>query len=504
MSESIFVDPVRAPYFAPVFIPTLPSLHLSDDERALISKLQMRGWRQRYWMELTDTYYRGMQVIQDLGIAIPPELNSNLRTIVGWPRIAVDPYVERLAVDCFRLPGETEADQDLADLWAENGMDAELPLAITDALAMSRGWFTVGSPDEPGDAAEICVESPLNISAAWDVRTAEPKEVLQSYWLDDRRHAALYLPNQTIHIGEDDDGIWQIVDRDVHNFGRCPVIRMANMPRSDNRDGVSSITPELMSIVDGACRTLLGLEVAREFYSVPQKYILGATEADFQNPDGTPKSAWATYISHVLAIESDDQGNQPTVGQFKAYDPSAFTKVMEMYAAQAAGILAAEPQDLGLYTQGNPVSADAKQVSESRRDRRSGRMGAVFGVSLKKTVQMAVRFMNNGDLPDKFRRIAVDWVDPRIPNFSAAADGVSKLVNEGVWVAWSDVTLKKSGLNAVERMQMQKDREKDQAQQVLQEIGSEVEAKLIRTATSLEKEGAPAPVPGVPAAPAAP
>lgn len=493
MTQSVFVDPVRAPYFSPVYIPALPSLNLSDAERVIISKLQMRAWRQRYWMELTDSYYRGMQVIQDLGIAIPPELSGQLRTIVGWPRIAVDPFVERLGVDCFRLAGETEGDQDLEDLWLGAGMDAEQSLAYTDALVMGRSWLLMGSPLEDGDPAEICVESPLNISAAWDVRSAEPTQVLQSYWLDDRRHAALYLPEQTVHIGEDDNGVWQITDRDVHDFGFCPAVRMANMPRSDNRDGVSAITAELMSIVDAVCRTLLGLTVASELYSVPQKYLLGAAQSAFQDADGNALSAWQTYISHVLAIERDEAGEYPTVGQFKAYDPSVYTKVIEMYASQAAGILGAPPQDLGLYTQGNPVSAEAAQVSEGRRDRRADRMGAIFGVPLRKAMQMALRFMNGGELPAKYERIAVDWQDPRILNFTGMADGLQKLESSSIIPARSDVTRKRAGFNAVERAQLRKDDATplNQAQELVQEAGTAVEDKAIRALNSLAVEAAP-------------
>src|SRR3954463_10516623 len=112
------------PSFASVYIPELPSLNLSAEERATISRLQMRTWRQRQWMQLTDAYYRGMQVIQSLGIAVPPELDG-LRVIIGWPKIAVDPFVERMAIDSYRLANSTTADQTLTDVMLANGFEAE-------------------------------------------------------------------------------------------------------------------------------------------------------------------------------------------------------------------------------------------------------------------------------------------------------------------------------------------------------------------------------------------
>ena len=494
MTEA-FDDVVAPLRFSPVFIPELASLGLSEDERAIISKLQARMWRQRYWMELTDAYYRGMQIVQDLGIAMPPELSGKLRAIVGWPRIGIDPYVERLGIDAFTLRGEDSPDDTLQMLWDENGMDAEQSLAFTDALVMGRAWFTLGSRptyDGTNDTVpDICVESPLNISVAWDVRSALPKELLQSYWLDNRRHAALYLPAQTIYVGEDDNGVWQLVDRDQHGMGWIPAARLAHAPRANNRDGTSAITPELMYHVDAASRALLNMEVAGEFYSIPQKYILGATEADFKNADGTTKTAWQTYISHVLAIDpSDDDalGEQKvTVGQFKAYDPSVYTTPLEFHASQASGILGAPAQDLGLYTQGNPVSAEAAQVSEGRRDRRARRMAKMFTPTARTVMQMGVRWLNKGALPPQYRNLVVEWSAPEIPNFTGTSDGINKLVAAGVWEATSDVTRKRSGLNAAERARMAKDT--DLAQSIIDEIGGSVEAKAARAANALAKAG---------------
>ena len=474
-----------APRFSPVFIPTLQSLGLSDDERATIAKLQMKGWRERGLLELTDAYYRGAQLITNLGIAIPPEL-AGLRTVVGWPRIAVDPYVERLFLESFRLPGATDSDQDLTDIWIAAGMDAEQSLAYTDALAMGRGYLTIGSAYEDGDPPQICVESPLNMSVVWDLRTRKPKEALQSYWMEGRRCAALYVKGATIQIGEDDNGAWEVIDRDEHGFEVLPIVRIANRPRSNNRDGASEITPELMSIVDATCRTLLGLEVSRELYSVPQKVLLGASESDFVNADGTAKSGFSTYISRIWAIEPDEEGNVPEIKQMTPYDPSVFTKLVDMYASQAAGILGSPPQDLGLYTDGNPISAEAAQVSEGRRDRRARRMQATFGVPMIETMQISLRFINGGELPDEYKRLYADWSDPQIPNIAGTADALTKYAKEGMIPPTSDVTLKRAGFNVIERARLEADRKVDAGAQVLRELAESEQVKLARATNTVD------------------
>jgi len=444
--------------FSPTSIPTLPTLTLSDDEKRLITHLSgLASSQDRLDMELTNAYFMGAQVIDNLEIAIPKELAQKLRTLVGWPRGAVDPYVERLAVEGFRLPGGTDVDQDLADVWAESGLDAEQSLAFTDALALGRAWWMVGSGESAGDAPRITVESPLNVSAQWDVSGRRVKAAMHSYTDGGQQRASLMLPDRTIDLSVDSRGNWTVEKVDKHGFGYVPMVRMANNPRTDNRNGFSEITPELRSIVDGACRTLLGLEVARELYSVPQKLLLGASESDFQNPNGQVRRAWDTYINHILALERDDEGNLPEVKQLVAYDPSTFTKLIEMYASQAAGIMSALPQDLGLYTDGNPTSAESIDAMETRRNRRTVRKQAQFGVAIIETMQLAMRFKNNGALPDKFKRMAADWQSVYLPP-PMNPDAVQKMIQAGVLPPTSDVTLKRVGINPTERLQLEQDR----------------------------------------------
>lgn len=483
--------PEETPFFSPVYIPDLPSLSLSEDEKSLISRLQMMAWRQRALMELTDAYYRGEQIITNLRIAIPAELEF-LRTIVGWPKVAVDPLVERMSIDGFRLPGATDVDDALQDVWLLNHMDAEQALLFVDAFAMGRGWILGGSPVERGDVPVMCVESPLNIAALWDSRTRKPKSLLQSYWLDSRRHAALYMPDQTVQVAEDDNAVWQIVDRDEHGLGMIPATRLANAARTNNRDGASEITPSVRSLTDQACRAMVQMAIAGEFYSVPQKIILGATEQSFQAADGTPKTAWQTYISSILGLERDENGNLPTVQQMKAYDPSVYSKQVETLAGQVGGEIGANPQELGLYTQGNPVSADAQDLVDGRRNRKARHKQKLFAASLIDSMQIQVRLMNGGVLPEQYRRMAVDWMDPADINLAGMTDAMQKQEAMGAIPGSSDVVLRKLGWNAVERKQLAQDR--DDAQALELELANSMAVKAARAAKQVAGDLAPDPV----------
>lgn len=489
MSLSQFI-PWCPPSFVPSAIPTLPSLQLSDEEQQLVQYLHRLGQSTDYTnMVLTNSYYMGSQRIPNLRIAIPPQLEAQLRTLVGWASTAVDPYVERLHVDGFRLPDETEVNEDLGRIWDANGLDAELPLATTDALSMGQAWWLVGSDGQ--GSARITVESPLNVVADYAMDGRTIKALLQTYvdtseqW---RERATLMLPDRTLHIGQDEDYTWQLVDRDDHHMGFVSAVRMANNPRTDHRQGYSEITAALMSIIDQACRTLMNLSGSSELYSLPRLMILGASASDFQNADGQMRAAWETYISKINLIERDEEGQLPDVKQLTAYDPTVFTKVVEMHAAQAASIVKALPQDLGLYTDGNPVSVESFNAMDMERCRRAIAKQRSFSVAIADVMRMAVTFENGGRLPASFGRVMVDWASPQSTNLTALSDAVAKLVGSGVLPASSDVTLKMIGLSPVERAQVAQDRVMDQGQSMLLEISKSLEAKALRTDTTVVKD----------------
>lgn len=480
--------------------PTLPLLGLTPDEKTTIETLEARGQRDRADMQLRMAYYLGEYVVQNLRIAIPKELEF-LQPLLGWPSMAVNPYVERLSLDSFRRTDATDGDQDLMDIMDANGFAAEQSLAFTDALAMRRAYWMVGSGAAKDDAPVITVESPLNMTVLWDLRGTTPRAAIQEYWDRDgvTKRGTLLVPGKTVHLATNDNGQWVVVDRDEHSFDFVPIVRMANRALSNNRDGRSEITPELMFITDAACRTLLGLEVARELYSVPQKIILGAAEGAFVKADGSPASAWDTYINKTLGLERDAEGELPQFLQAKPYDPSVFTKLIEMYASQAGGIVGALPQELGLYTQGNPVSPEALQAQEHTRSLRSVNMQSQFTPPLIEVAKMAMRFTNRGVLPNDYKRLSADWNPVTMPTPGVTSDAVTKEVQVGAIPPTSDVTLKRLGYSAVDRARLAIDREADGAQSLLSEIATNLQVKQARSDLVAIKDAAPVtaePVPG--------
>lgn len=472
--------------------PNIPALNPLEQD--ILTGLSTKLMYQTSFMQVRNAYYEGEQRITNLGIAIPDQL-ANIRTVVDWPRICVDPLVMRTVVDSFATPDAPDIADQVTEILASNDFDAEFPLCALDELVYGRGYMMVGSPDVAGDDPLVTVESPLNVATNWDPRKRMTTAAYQAYELDGTFIAVLYLPDVTISMSRDSSGSGWVVDRrDQHNFGEVPVVRFANRMRAADREGRSEITPAIMNTTDSACRSLLGMEIAREFYSIPHRYILGASEADFVDAEGHPKTALSLSMNKFLALERDEEGNTPSVGQFQAFDPSVFTKIIDEHAQLMASYTQFPPSYFGQTTTANPSSADAIRTALEGRDRRRIQCQSQFSDPLERVMRLAWRFAHDGaPVPAEMRRMETAWVDASTETPTATAESMAKLVAGGILPPASDVLLEELGFTAVQRQRIKLDRQQDAGEELLAQLATSLEGKDARVneaiATDLGQNG---------------
>lgn len=107
-----------------------------------------------------------------------------------------------------------------------------------------------------------------------------------------------------------------------------------------------------MNIQQAALRTLRRSEVSAEFYSFPQKYVVGLSE------DADPMDKWRATISTFLQFDKDADGDHPELGQFTQQSMSPYTEQLRMLAGLFAGETGLTLDDLGFPSE-NPSSAEA-------------------------------------------------------------------------------------------------------------------------------------------------
>jgi hypothetical protein len=274
----------------------------------------------------------------------------------------------------------------------------------------------------------------------------------------------LYTPTDTVTFVID-KGKPVEVYRDTHNKGRVPVVALVNNPRASNAHGRSEITPAVRSYTDSAMRTLLGAEVAREFYSAPQRYILGADEDLFLDADGNAMNPWTVYQGRVLGVPANQDGQIPQVGQFAANDTRPYFEQIKAYATMLAAETAIPPSYLGFQTD-NPASADAIRQMEARLVKRAERRQRQFGRGWMEVARLALLW-RDGEIPAEASQIRTLWRDPSTPTRAAAADEAVKLISAGVLTPDSEITYNRIGLSDTDKQVLASEKATASASQIV-------------------------------------
>ncbi|MDN4162948.1 phage portal protein [Nocardioides abyssi] len=456
---------------SPVAI-ALPQSSLTEDEERLVNEMLNRLAVYEVSNRLKEAYYEGEQRIHHLGIAIPPHL-QNIPAVVGWAGMSVDILAERIDWQGWRsYEGD---DFGLSEVYEQNSLDIESGLATKDAFIYGTSFLVVGSGFDGEPNPLITVESARNMTGIWDNRTRRLSAALgvnanTNGVVDD---VTLYMPYANIRVVKV-NGLWVVADRDQHNLGRVLVAQMVNDPRASRNGGRSQITRAIRYAVDTGVRTLLGMELNREFYSTPHRWAAGMEKDAFLDENGNPTPGWEALMTKMMVAPPNENGGpNPTFGQFTPASPAPYLDQIKGLAQMAASEMAAPVTYLGFHTD-NPPSGDAARIMESRLIKRAEDRQSHFGRALTEVGRLAL-LVRDGEIPDEYSRVTNKWRDAGTPTRSAAADEVSKLVSSGILPADSEVVLDRIGLDPAEKAQVMNERRKANASQRLADLQAAVQ-----------------------------
>lgn len=297
-------------------------------------------------------YYEMKNAVKDFGKVTPDEFRFFSETL-GWCGKAVDALADRLVWREFR-----EDNFDLNSIYQMNNADTLFDSAVLSAL-ISSCCFLYISPDESGyprlqvidggNATGIMDEVTGLLTEGYAVLARDPetdKPLLEAYFTTD---STWYYPNGQKPY-------------QVPNLAPAPLlVPVVYRPDAKRPFGHSRISRACMGLQQGALRTLKRSEISAEFYSFPQKYVLGTSN------DAEQMDKWKATISSFLEFTKDEDGDKPVVGQFTQQSMSPYTEQLRTFAALFAGETGLTLDDLGFVTD-NPSSAEAiKSSHESLR-----------------------------------------------------------------------------------------------------------------------------------------
>lgn len=292
------------------------------------------------------SYYEMKNAFKDFRISTPPVLYQ-LKTVLGWCSKAVDNMADRLVFSGFE-----DDNFDLQQIFMMNNPDTLFDSAVLSAL-ISSCCFIYISPDDDG-YPRLQVIDGGNATGVLDPITGLLKEGYAVLERDDHGRPSLeaHFTFESTDYYEKD--IW--IDSYSNPTPYPLLVPIIYRPDAVRPFGHSRISRACMEIVQSALRTMKRSEISAEYYSFPQKYVLG------MSPDAEEMDKWKASMSSLLRIDKDEEGDKPTVGQFTQQSMSPYTEQLRTLAALFAGETGLTLDDLGFVTD-NPSSAEAIKAS---------------------------------------------------------------------------------------------------------------------------------------------
>lgn len=418
---------------------------------------------------LRDRYYEMKQIPRDLGISVPPNLKS-LQQMVGWPAKAVDSLANRSILEGF-----TSKDDELLarvqGIVTLTNLKNKYKKAVRSELKHSCSFLAVTKDAESGNV-QINAYPATAASALWSDRegrivagmvvvdrdnTKEGKN--RPVWVD------VYTDNAIISI-RNIDGNWQ-ANYQLHEVGRCVMEALTYNATLNRPMGQSRITRAVMNITDSAMRASVRSEISAEFFTSPQKYLLGADKEALNG-----QSKWDAYIGNIFAVSKDKDGATPQFGQLSQGSMQPHIDYMRALAARLSGETNIPISELGIIHD-NPSSAEAIYAEKEPLVIDAQNLNASNGQSLLNVMYMALAteretsyqdiVMSGLDLNYKFK-------NPALPSSVSQSDATTKICSVMPWYAESDVALEEYGFSDEQIQRLTEDRKQAKAQQLAVQI----------------------------------
>ena len=441
-----------------------------EDSRTILQLVKV--WRDKLPRnEVRHAYYTMHARAKSLGIAIPPQL-KDLEQACGWPTKAVDILANRSQFDGFVSENEN-VDNDLSSMVSLNGMKRAYRRSCKSQLELCCAFITC---TDGGDKKPIIRMYPaMAASAIWDYANNAIKAGLvvvdyikvnnrmQPSWIDVFTDGAVITCKM--------QGNSWAAEYHPHSMGRCLMEAMPYEPSLPRPFGKSRISRAVMNITDDAMRASIRAEVAGEFFTSPQKYLLGVKDDPYTN-----ESKWDAYIGNIFTISKDSDGDTPQFGQLSQGSMQPHQDYMRGLAAKFSGETNVPLNTLGVISD-NPSSAEAIYAAKEELIIDAQNLNADNGEALKDVAYMALAIEHGTDYETERTNgygVQARFKNPAMPSLVSQADAAIKIASAAPWFAESNVFLEELGFSDDVIQRLEQQRRQYQADRLLEGIGQEL------------------------------
>ena len=291
-------------------------------------------------------YYEMKNETRDFSPLIPERMKA-MKEVVGWCAKAVDTLSDRVVFDRFE-----NDDFMINQIFDYNNRDIFIDSAVLSAMISSCSFVYISADDDGFPRLQVIDGG--NATGVIDPITNMLNEGYAVLERDDNGTATVeaYFTKEATYFYYKGEREPLMIDNPAPFALLVPIIYRPDAARPF---GHSRISRACMNLTQTALRTLLRSEVSAEFYSFPQKYVLGLSQdAEFNNR--------LASMSSFLRMDKDPDGDKPTVGQFQQQSMAPFVEQLKSIASLFAAETGLTLDDLG-FTTANPMSAEAIKAS---------------------------------------------------------------------------------------------------------------------------------------------
>lgn len=361
-------------------------------------------------------YYEMKNNAQDFS-SLAPEKFKGLKETVGWCAKAVDSLADRLQFDEFQ-----NDEFNLSEIFLSNNQDILIDSAVLSALISACSFVYIR---EDNGYPRLQVIDGSNATGIIDPVTnllTEGYAVLERDSMGVVKTEAYFMAGMTEIYSH--GVLVQLIPNAAPYALLVPIIYR---PDAKRPFGHSRISRACIAYTQTALRTIKRSEVSAEFYSFPQKYVLGLSEdAEFNNR--------LAAISSFLNFTKDGDGDHPIVGQFQQQSMTPYTEQLRTLASLFAGETGLTLDDLGFATE-NPSSAEAIKAGHENLRLTARKAQRTFGTGLLNVGYLAVCIRDRYAYQrDAFRDTKVAWLpifEPDAAALSGVGDAILK-INQAV------------------------------------------------------------------------
>lgn len=361
-------------------------------------------------------YYEMKNNVQDFS-SLAPEKFKGLKETIGWCAKAVDSLADRLQFDEFQ-----NDEFNLSEIFLSNNQDILIDSAVLSALISACSFVYI---KEDNGYPRLQVIDGANATGIIDPVTnllTEGYAVLERDSMGVEKTEAYFMAGMTEIYSH---GV--LVQRIPNPAPYALLVPIIYRPDAKRPFGHSRISRACIAYTQTALRTIKRSEVSAEFYSFPQKYVLGLSEdAEFNNRLAT--------ISSFLNFTKDGDGDHPIVGQFQQQSMTPYTEQLRTLASLFAGETGLTLDDLGFATE-NPSSAEAIKAGHENLRLTARKAQRTFGTGLLNVGYLAVCIRDRYAYQRQaFRDTKVAWLpifEPDAAALSGVGDAILK-INQAV------------------------------------------------------------------------